>query len=131
MTENIWDEIPNVNDDKYWLLSARLPPGEKEFMSLQFSMDLGAWSSRLKAHYDVTTNSIQVYEWKEKAEKWDNYLEAIKDSIPHVSLADYEILEDKLEALRNAMPQQILHTDYRSYAASIEKFRRILGETKT
>ena len=37
-------------------------------------------------------------------------------------------LRDKLEALRNAMPPEILHTDYRRYANSIEKLRRILGE---
>lgn len=35
-----------------------------------------------------------------KADKWDRYLNSIKDSIPHVSLDDYEVLEDKLEAIK-------------------------------
>lgn len=43
---------------------------------------------------------VELDELVEKAKKWDSYLEHIKDTIPHVSLDDYEILEDRLEDIK-------------------------------
>ncbi len=48
--------------------------------------------------YAPDTSVEEIAAWMEKAEAWDSYLEAIKNTVPHVSLADYEGLEDKLDA---------------------------------
>jgi len=61
---------------------------------------------------------------KEKAEAWDNYLEAIKDTVPHVSLDDYEILEDKLEAAKRwhkaQLGRQVDPTDIKELGEILE-----------
>lgn len=56
-----------------------------------------------KEHPEGPFKANQILEWKNKAERWDNYLESIKDTVPHVSLDDYEVLEDKLEAVKDIL----------------------------
>jgi len=64
---------------------------------------------------------------KEKAERFDNYLESIKDSIPHVSLADYEVLEDKLEAIKTEWSNKPSLYDEGDFYRWEENFEKLLG----
>lgn len=95
---DIWDEKPEMDRIEFDC------PGAEGFHSsgayeVYHIKEMDAWLEKLKAYYDVTTNSGQVYEWKEKAEKWDFWIHG--DAPPRIK--HVEMVEGKLEAIKTAM----------------------------
>ena len=84
----------NAETTKYFFQSGY---EEDEIILNYVGEDSWTW----KEHPEGPFKANRIIGWKNTAEKWDSYLEAIKDTVPHVSLADYEVLEDKLEAIED------------------------------